>query len=329
MLETLLIAQLWSAQPERFQCHEPLRASGGSETHNRNLLIPADVEFLQFQIQLYGIVDSYSVVLPGQGAVTEAYKISGYHTETFPVPLEVKQGRTVRIQVVGNPDNPGTQWNYTLSCFEPSVGRNEPVALGFDRIQRVPHRSGGETMQAILVFESLPEEDICIVERLTLENTEGNRISSPPLPFESNRDDAFMATWGTSDCPRLYSSQKKPAPGGITPPNWLGRNVYPITGLSMEIVTPLNLGSLADSHGTALLCQNMDADGEHITRQRFYWYRPNNPDQLYRLRYKSGEMVETTIKRRYLPETAEQEIIFQNHQGTRLGAMKLPAINCQ
>ncbi|NEQ23539.1 MAG: hypothetical protein F6K28_31200 [Microcoleus sp. SIO2G3] len=52
MLETLLVAQLWSAQPEQFQCHEPLRASGGSETHNRNLLIPADVEFLQFQFQL-------------------------------------------------------------------------------------------------------------------------------------------------------------------------------------------------------------------------------------------------------------------------------------
>ncbi len=328
MLETLLITQLWSSQPELFQCHEPIQASGGSETHSRNLSIPADVEFLQFKIQLYGIVDSYSVVLPGYGAVTEAYQVGGYHTETFPVPLTVKQGHTLRIQVVGN-NNPGTAWNYTLSCLNPGVERDEPVARGFGNIKRVPHSSGEETMQAVLYFDSLPEGDICIVERLNLEDMQGNRIDNPPLPFEPNRDDAFVATWGTSSCPRLYSTQKPPAPGGITSPDWIGRNVYPITDLSIRAVVNLsNLGRLTDSHGTSRLCQNMGVEGRHITHQQFYWYRPNNPSQLYRLRYKSGEMVETTIERRYLPTTAEQEVIFRDHQGELLGRTKFPALAC-
>lgn len=326
MLDALLVAQLWTSEPELFTCNAPIQASGHNQTHTRDIIVPSDVEILQFNIQLYGIVDSYSVSIPGSGSVTEAFQAAGFHSETFPVPLDVQQGHRLRIQVVGN-DNPGTAWNYTLSCLEPSVGHNEPIVQGFDRINHRPTSDGGMTIAASLIFDHLPPEDICIVERLTLEDTAGNRIALPPFPFAPNRDDVFYATWGTSDCPPLYSSQKPPSPGGISQPSLWAGYVRTIPILGTAITTNTMLGSLRDSHGTApLQCWETEENGTYITRQRFYWYRPNQPGQLYRLRDTSGNMVETTIKRSFLSNSMTQRVEFQDHLERQLMSHDLPVL---
>lgn len=104
--------QIFLAKSRNLEFCNQLQASGGQEGDLRTLQLTANEGVLRINYDMYGVPDQLRVIYENRELVNTGF-VSGQNT--LSIPFKGKSAQ-VTIEIKGNQEQSGTQWDYTLYC---------------------------------------------------------------------------------------------------------------------------------------------------------------------------------------------------------------------